>query len=231
MDRLPHSEKPKFLGPPVDAQGRLRKRKLPLDRAESLWAMREDYAFFTPAPAFLYGLLGDSHLIDFINEMEEDVPFFVHKFNKPVFSGLHTPQGDADWNHVVFAVPLPFWDAYSGFMASVVMSIREEQTVLRWGLQELTVLDPLCVDKTVICDADMKRIEIGAFCPYGNRYKGYFEPGEHPDAPPQFKLHKPDDAMQVFSTAHFTGRNPLNAKENFLRRKAQQEAQADEGKT
>lgn len=227
MTELPHSEKPRFLGPPVDVQGRLRKRKLPLGNAESLTAMSQDYSFFTPGPAFLYGLLSDGTLIDYVNEMGEDVPFFVYKFNKPVFEGLHTPNGDADWNHVLFAVPQEFWESFSGFMCSVVMSIRAQGTVIRWGLQELLVLDPLCVDKTVVLDANMKRLTIGAFCPYGNQYKSYFEPGEPEDTPPRFRLHPPDDAMEVFSKAHFAGRNPLNAKESFLRRKAQ-EAQSNE---
>lgn len=224
MERLPLSEKAKFTGAPVDAQGRLIKTRLPTRQAESLTAMNEDYAFFTLAPSYLYGMLGDGILIDFINDGQEDCPFHLHKFNRPVFSGLHTPQGDADWNHVLFAIPRPFWEPLTDFLCSITMSLREQDLIVRYGMQELVVLDPLRVDKTVVCDTQMDRLTIGAFCPYGNKYKGYFVTDPQvPDAAPKFRLHHPTDDMQVFARAHFQGRNPINAKESFLWRKSQEE--------
>lgn len=220
MDHDPLEETPKFVGPVVDQRGIVRKYRMPVSKAESLLALNDEYAFFTPAALYLHGSFVEGMWVDYMYEMQADVPLYFQKFARPIFRGLATRDRDPSWNHVLWAVTRDYWDSVVNFLCSLSLVDRETQTVVRYGLQELNVLDPLAIDKAGLIREDLPLLPIGVFGVYGNKTKVAYEPGVNPLLDlPKLQFHKPDEDMQVFANAYFSGRNPINEREQFLHKK------------
>lgn len=212
----------KYLGPLVDERGFVPKIKIPLDRAESLAVMQQDFVFFTPAALYVKGGFTDAPLIDHMVEMGEDVPLYHYKFNRPLFKGLESRSGDKAWNHVLWAVPIPFWEAFSNFVASLTIADRDTNSVMRYGVQELEILDPVAVDKLTVLGVALPRVTVYAFHLYGSRFRAHFVSGNDLYLqPPALTCYLPNADMSVYAEAWFAGRNPIMARELFLSRQKQ----------
>jgi len=215
-DNMPAPESGKFVGPMVDARGIIKKRRFPLGNAESLAVLQADWAFFTPAVLYLHGRFSDAYLIDYMFDLQEDVPLFFYKFQAPLFNGLHSSNGSKDWNHAVWAVPLEYWQSLLDFICSVSIANRDDQNLWRFGLQELTILDPVRVERASILTPDLPLVAVGAFGMYGSAGQAYFQQNlANPFIPPRLTFHKPDAQDKVFAKAYFDGKNPINARDVF----------------
>lgn len=220
MDRSrgasPVNQSPLFLGPPVDPQGRIVKRPLRFGAAKALHELRDQYRFFTPAALYLHGQFQDTFLIDYMFELGEDVPLAYHRFNVPLFAGLETAHGDRDWNHVLWAVPLPYWETLSDFLCSLTVSCRDTAAVLRYGEQRFFVADPLAADVAVVLRPGAPLVAISAFGIYGNRGIAAFQRGPTVYDRHRFMRRPADPADVAYATAHLAGANPIEARAQFL---------------
>lgn len=214
MDSLPVSGVT-YKGPPVDHRGILRKYSLPVGKSESLRAMQSEYMFFTPALLYLHGGFTDALWVEYMHLMQQDVKLHFRRFDSPIFRGL-THRHDRDWNHVVWAVHSEFWQSLADFLCTATLADRERHTVVRYGLQEFSVADPLAVDRGCIVGPTTPVLTMFAFGIYGNREKIAFDFAANPFLRLPHVVRLPADSdMQVFADAFFTGQNPLLAQDAF----------------
>jgi hypothetical protein len=221
MDRdppKPHKEF-RFVGPTVDARGVLRKYPLRVGGAESLTALLGEHVFFTPAALYLHGGLTDGPLIDFIYEVRENVRFYYKKFNRPVFRGLED-GADSDWNHVLWAVSREHWEALARFMLSVTLFYPDERRLARFAEQELVVLDPLSLDRSVLWRPDLPVLPVSALGVNASDFRMAFDQGPNllMDTP-SLRRHPPDEETRIQLRALMAGHNPLDATLNHRNRK------------
>jgi hypothetical protein len=146
-------------------------------RVQSLTPFLERFAFFTPAPAYLWGSLHPRVLADFLAQQQGTVEFFHRKFERPLFRGLEAPNGDVAWNHVLWAVERPHWQPLVDHLCAAVLTDSPRQVVYRFGLQNLEIVDPLFLDRRVLCPAVLPSLAIGAFGVRSSAFTAAFQEG------------------------------------------------------
>ena len=123
------------------------------DSVNNLQPFLTHFTFFTPAPAYLWGYFQDIILQDFQLQRGEVVEFYHARFKCPIFGGLETPDGDDAWNCVLWAIESRHWEAFANHVCGAVMNDEARKAVFRYAIQELTVADPLTIDKAGIITA------------------------------------------------------------------------------
>lgn len=220
MDGLPrpHQEGVDARGESVDSTGFVKKYQLPVGLARGLHEMAGDFAFFTPAPLYLYGRFRDAPLADYAAAvLPADVRFYYHKFSSGVFSGLDAPSnGDRDWNCVLWAVHTRFWPSFADWMVSLALTYGDVGEIAGVGLQEFTVPDPLAVDKAVVLSGAIPTVTVAAFGINGSRVRYAFE-RDGVLGVPRLRRYNPDPEMRVFAAALYGGCNPVNARAVYRR--------------
>jgi hypothetical protein len=225
----------KFLGPPVDDRGVIRKQELRIGSAESLAVLAEEYAFFTPAVLYMYGQFYDGPLVDLMYERQENIPLYYKKFHRPIFRGLETPDGDTSWNHAMWAVRRDHLPILADFIIGITFVVHESRQVIRFGEHFLTIADPLAMDRAVVYDPRLPRLSIRVFGVNGSRFRAALKQGKSALMdPPTLQFYDSDETMKLFADATFNGRNPLEAQSTvaFSRKLAKiAEARRNENKT
>jgi hypothetical protein len=183
-------------------------KPFPLGQAKSLTELGGSLAFFTPAILFLKIGMHNGPFADFQAEIGKDVPFYHHRFNSQIFKGLESPNGNQEWNHVLFALPSEHSDAFLRFMDSIVMMKENgsgnQPLTVRVGLQALQIEDPLMHDKAVILPPVIPSIDITVLGADTNIGMLYMEPG----TPAQLCAGSPSPRMQKFARDMVNGKNP-----------------------
>jgi hypothetical protein len=137
----------------VSAQESVAKLPLPVGKASTLQQLSTDFVFFSPAALYLRELIGgDQPWVDFCREFGLDIPFFHHRFNRPLFRHLNARDGDPAWNHVLWAVPKYAWQAFKVYVGSLTFikdNLKHIDVVI---VQELSIADPLARDLGVLND-------------------------------------------------------------------------------
>ena len=167
---------------------------------KALGPFQERFAFFTVAPLYLWGRLHDRVLADFVAHQGGAVDFFHKKFDRPIFSGLLAPNGDADWNHVLWAVERPHWQPLIQHLCTAVLTDAARNLVYRYGLQELEILDPLHVDRGIL-SAVPPVLPIGAFGVLSNYFTAGFESERKIWDLPQMTFSEPDERCKLYARA------------------------------
>jgi hypothetical protein len=230
MDQWPTKENQVYQ---INGLGKVQvpKYEIRFGRAERLSDFAEEYQFFTPALLYLHGRFSDEPFAQFIDEYAPCLQLMHRQFQRPVFRGLTTPDGDEAWNHVLWAVEKPVWEELENFLLSVVMMDSPFNWVARVGAQDLTILDPLAADRSAIIPNNLALIDIVALGVDGNKICVAMDPGTNPLMdPPKIKYHAPQPETVAFGNALFAGQNPLEAREAVLH-KIEKERKRDEGST
>lgn len=216
MDGLPkpHTHGSRFVGPPVDAEGRVYKHELRLGSTGGLTDLLEEYTFFTPAILYTRGGFRDGPLIDFMFDLNTEVKFYYKKFSKPIFRGLETlSSGDPGWNFALWAVKQEYFQALNDFLVSITLTYGEDKVVAGVGEQLITVPDPLMVDRAFMFNPTIPLLPVTVFGINGSRYRAAMETSDRPfAAPPTLRFYAPDPAMVTFATALYCGVNPIDAR-------------------
>ncbi len=211
MDRRPQEQSLKYLGPPVDRRGVVRKKALDLRAATGLDQL-PDLTFFSPALPYLFGGFREIYWSEWMRDLGHDVELFYYKFEQPVFEGLKSRTQDPAWNYGLMACWTVDWDALVNFFCGLTITNRQTREATRYGVQELRILDPLAMDRRKVFVGDQKRTTLNVFGLYGNLGVAYFEQPT-PDARPKLAFKPPDPKMVRFADAYFKEHNPLNASE------------------
>lgn len=211
MDSRPKDQAIKYLGPPVDKRGVVRKRRLEPGAATSLEQLK-DYTFFTPAVPYLFGLFREVYWSEWMRSLGHDVDLYFHKFEQQIFDGLISRTQDPTWNYALLACRAEDWPQLTDFFCELTVTMRQSKTAIRYAVQELNILDPLAMDKRKVFVGDQTRATIHAFGLYGSHGGAYFEQAT-PMHRPKLTFQGPNPEMVTFAEAYFKDRNPINATE------------------
>lgn len=219
----PHEHGKRFIGPPVDADGRIEKYELKCGAASKLQDLAGEYAFFTPAILYVHGGFRDGPLIDFMYDLNVEVRFYYKQFRKPIFRGLESrSNGDPAWNFALWAVRSEYFQALNDFLVSLTFTYAEDKTTAGIGEQLVTIPDPLHVDRTFVYDPAMPQLPVTVFGINGSRYRAAMEVSDRPIAsPPTLRFYAPDPAMVTFAKALYCGVNPIDARSAHQRRRGE----------
>lgn len=213
----PWGESLAYKGPTCDPLGRVRKYPLRTGSAESLAALQREYRFFTPAILYRLAVINDQPLADLMWELGRDVPVYFKKFPWRLFRGLELPDGDADWNHVLWAVRADTdWGPLADFYCSLAVRNHERDETYRVGLQEVEVVDPLALERHGLAGAAPATVVVSAFGVSATRFLAAFRAeGDPLMDPPRLCEWPPEATQQVFSAALLRGDNPHRAVEEY----------------
>lgn len=125
-----------------------------------------EWVWYTPAPLFLWGGLG--HKI--LSEMQTSLglEYYQATFNTQIFSGLDW-NGDSFWNHTLWAVEQTQWSKFKTELLGVTNVDIEQAIVVKYGLQELTIYDPIASQNNPIVTTETPRADIFAFGVMSNK--------------------------------------------------------------
>jgi hypothetical protein len=181
--------------------------KLP-ERGEALHPLQERFVFWTPAVQYLYGGLNDTILTDFQESINQEVIFYHHRFQLPLFRGLETPRS-SDWNYVLWAVERELWDPLVDHFCSATMVDRPWGIVCKYALQDLEVADPLYMQRAIIPN-EVAILPVHAFGVKTNKWIAAFDvEAAHPVLdPPKLRFYDADEECKMYARAVFSGSDP-----------------------
>ena len=118
------------------------------------------WVWYTVAAPVLWGGL-DNKVLSSIQQ-EIDVTYHCKMFEKPIFTGFEL-AGNAAWNHTLWAVPQPDWLKLKAELLSVTLVDVDLSLMVKFGLQELVIYDPLAIDNMSVISPDPPTHLIHAF--------------------------------------------------------------------
>jgi len=132
----------------VDSTDEQRVPKYPMDfgQADSLDSF-SNYQFFTPAILYLLGGFQDQSWAQMMLDLDQDLTLMFHRFDRPVFSGITAPDGDKEWNYVLWATTQEEWQSIESYLLSMVFMDKPNRRMHKVGAQDVTVYDPLHLQK------------------------------------------------------------------------------------
>ena len=209
-------------GTPSRSLLRGRVARVPLavsDRAD-LSAFTDHLVFFTPALLYLRGRFRDDLLHDYASDRNVDLTIYGKTFRRPLFRGLEAADGDAHWNHTLWAVRSGVWEG-SGvnhglrdFLLTAKLTDSRRRVMYGIGVQRLVVLDPQVFDRCVVIPERVPVVSVWAFGVNGSRAAWAFRfDDRRPWVPPEPERLDPDPRMVRFARDVFGERNPYDALE------------------
>ena len=206
--------------PPPDATSRaysLRSEVIPKPRIQfssgvkGLHLLLDQFTFFTPAIAYLWGGWRDSILYDFLVTYNQEVHFYHYRFKKPLFRGLHTLSGDTAWNSVLWAIHKKHWDPFVDHVLAAVITDTPKRVLYKFAEQVLEICDPLFLDRQIVVPTQIPLISIRAFGVKANLWVAAFDLEEerHPFMDlPRLKFYGPDEQCKLYARAIFELEKP-----------------------
>lgn len=118
------------------------------------------WVWYTVAAPVLWGGLNN----EVLSSIQQETGLTYHRkiFDKPIFSGFDV-DGNSVWNHVLWAVPQIDWLKLKAEFLSVTKVDVERDLMVKYGLQELVIYDPLAMDKSRVLLANSPTHLIQAF--------------------------------------------------------------------
>ena len=118
------------------------------------------WVWYTVAAPVLWGGLNN----EVLSSIQQETGLTYHRkiFDKPIFSGFDV-DGHSVWNHVLWAVPQIDWPKLKAEFLSVAKVDVERDLMVKYGLQELVIYDPLAMDKSRILLTNSPSYLIQAF--------------------------------------------------------------------
>jgi hypothetical protein len=219
----PAKEGTRWVGPPVDANGRVVKHPFGVGNAESLAALAGAFAFFTPALLYLYGGFRDGMLIDFMEGLGRDVPIYYRRFGRPLFARLEASDGSPDWNHALWAVHRDDYEPLAAFLLDSVLKDSVRRRVIRYAEQELEVADPVALDRRSVVDS-LPTVAVQVWAVNASHgIAALRRPAGQPAALPALAFLPPAREVVVYAEALYKDRNPVNAAADYARRQQPKE--------
>ena len=190
------------------------------DRVKQLSPYGDRFAFFTPAVLYLWGRFPDQILFHFLEHQGCRVDFFHMKFARPLFQGLTAPNGDADWNHVLWAIERPHWQAFEDHVLAAVLTDTPRGLVIRYGAQDLAITDPVANDQSLLISGEIPLCPITAFGVRSNLCQISLV-SRAPGLVPDVVWHGSDAQCNLYASVMFQQRAPEQAVE-LMRTEGQQ---------
>ena len=161
------------------------------------------WVWYTVASPVLWGNLTESVL----SAVQQDTGLTYHRkvFDKPIFSGF----GSA-WDHTLWAVPQTEWPLLREELLSITQVDVEKKLLVKYGLQELSVYDPLAVDKFTVIPPDVPIFSIYAFGVMSNKKTIAFNPAQKVVERPRVYTFKAEERIISLSDKTLSGMTDLD---------------------
>lgn len=190
----------------LDVTNESRVEKYPMDfgKAESLTVFSR-YQFFTPAPLYLYAGLSDRTWAQMMQEANRDITLMFHRFKYSIFRGLDAPNGDKDWNRVLWAATKEDFEVIETYLLSLTSVDQTNKRVIKVGAQDVLITDPLAVDQMKVVDPKQHPVSIVSFGVNANDRCVAFEPESQPPVLPRLTFFAPQPKIVNYAKTLFGG--------------------------
>jgi len=136
--------------------------------ASSLRSLSGDYAFFNHACFFTWGGLDIDPVGDFLTRHpDRDCTVFHVEFRTPVLGGIAKPgrlyQAAAPYEYRLYGIPRPYWPNLKAELSAVSMVDRRLRRYHRAVTQDLTIVDPLALDRLAVLPATPPLVDVTLF--------------------------------------------------------------------
>lgn len=160
------------------------------------------WVWYTIGAPILWGGL-DNKILAAIQQ-ETSVTYHKKAFDRPIFDGFDTPADGSIWNHVLWAVPQTEWLLLKNEFLGITNVDTESQVIIKYGLQELVIYDPLSVDKGVVGNK-LPTLNIYAFGVMSNKRTVAFNPAQKIVERPRVYTLKPEPEMITMARGVLAG--------------------------
>jgi|TARA_R110002051_G_scaffold297430_3_gene363774 hypothetical protein len=169
-------------------------------------AVFPEWVWYTPAPAFLWGGLG--HAI--LSELQHELGFEYYQatFRVSLFSGFDV-QGDAFWNNTLWACKQTEWEPFKEALLGVMNVDMENGLIVKYGLQELSVYDPVAVQNNSVITPDTPTLDVVAFGVMSNKSTIAFDVTSGAVERPHVYTVTPDPAFVEMADMLLSGQQEL----------------------
>ncbi len=161
-----------------------------VSRATTMNDLFTDFAFFTPAPFFVYGKLDRDPVQEWVNESDGDPVVSVLSLPQPLFAGLSF-NGDMAWNHRIMLVERPRWDSLLSFLSGVMIKDTPRKILYEAFPHAVFAPDRLAQDRGQVGTP----VPVTVFGLSGNRRKIVAESGVGPVASVVVRAVLPDSLV------------------------------------
>lgn len=170
------------------------------------------YQFFSPALLYLYGRFTDEPFIQYMAEKNGNLKLMYRKFRHSLFRDMDTPDGDPDWNYVLWAVERDHWPDLERFLVSVMFFDHHDRWMMKVGSMDVSIIDPLGADRN-LGHPSVESVPIVILGVDGNRQCVAVEPREgNFFRPPCVKFHPPQKKTVKLAAAMFADKeDPTDA--------------------
>jgi hypothetical protein len=150
------------------------------------------WVWYTPAPACLWGGLGN----DILSELQDELGLEYYRaiFDVPIFTGFEDKVGDA-WNRTLWAIAQPDWSKFKDGLLGVTNVDIGSRTMVKYGLQELTIYDPLVSAKSGVITPESPTVFIYVFGVMSNKVTIAFNPAQSLVELPHVYTQRPEAAI------------------------------------
>lgn len=161
------------------------------------------WVWYTIAAPVLWGKL-DNRVLSAVQQ-ETDITYHRKIFDKPIFSGFGSL-----WDHVLWAVPQVNWPTLQGELLSITQVDVSSNLMVKYGLQELGIYDPLSVDKASIIPPDTPIHTIYAFGVMSNKKTIAFNPAQKVVERPRVYTFEAEEEIISLATKTLVGKKDLD---------------------
>ncbi len=154
------------------------------------------WTWYTVAPAALWGGLTD----EILAAIQQVTGLTYHQcvFDTPVFSGFKRGN-NPHWDHCLWAVPTDKWAVLQDEILKVTLVDTDSSTMVKYGLQELLIHDPLFADKKKHVSLESPKATVYSFGVMSNKTTIAFNPAAGLRQLPSVFTLKPEDSIVELS--------------------------------
>lgn len=162
----------------------------------------DNMVWYTPAALYLWGGFTDVTLSEILSRKELKILWY--KFDKPIFKNF-----GAGWDNLLWAAKAEDWNDFVENLLEAVQFDIENKLLYQYGLQEISILDPLSVDKERIALSTTPKIPIKAFAVLSNTGQMAFDlkAKKKEGSLPGMSLFKPDPLHVTAANVLFKDKN------------------------
>lgn len=131
--------------------------------AATLRDLSSEYFFYTPALLYLHvNLMGREPFQNFLEERKRDVVPLLLAFEQPIFANLANAKDN--WNNVLLGMEHEPFTEFVQWLGTLAFSDPGRQQLARLRYRQISIIDPIYLQKAAIIADNPPRVDVLAFC-------------------------------------------------------------------